>query len=645
MSSCPYCQKGFRSPKALQAHLVANSHCQSLLSAHIPPVPSLVQRPISSTTIPTRRSSARYSSADRPESIAFPDDLSDFPMNHDLDESVPPDPSVTADVRHLFQIPSEIIEGALNLNLSNDNDSQDDYDQEFNLPLFSGPPESSTVAPLPAFSPLTIDTTFVESSPTIKKGYVLGDVHQIACNEDFDMLDAFPGSLVSMTRIIHYCRKAAVPLYLVDGILKIILEEVSANRLNLLDPPSSRSTMKDLKQLFAVPVPRMVAIPLERTLLEQANAFYPRSPTFPTFSFLEQLQDLLSMSDIFRDIDNLVVNDDNPWLPYNPPGNRGDEMHDGDWFHNARCTPSDPMIFDLGIILYTDKTGMGQLNPHGMEPLVFTLTLFREHIRQRPDCWRPLGFVPQFRKNSSANERVQKQSKTTTGRLVRNYHCVLDTLLAGIVECQNSPPIVRIRIGNEWKFVRVNIILEAILGDALSNDVICGRVQSRAGSPRLCRACHIPQEFSHDTRHCCKFLVQRHMERITLSALGPETDSSNENYFNQWDAFVDEKVTEAGDRNDSFKKGLRHKYAAGLRRRMNICTQILRVVLGSHVVDNAFYRVSCGNNPRGVFGATPTDPMHAVEEGWIPNFLEVVIAPLPDSAKRMLDNLVESLFV
>jgi hypothetical protein len=109
------------------------------------------------------------------------------------------------------------------------------------------------------------------------------------------MLDAFPGSLVSMTRIIHYCRKAAVPLYLVDGILKIILEEVSANRLNLLDPPSSQSTMKDLKQLFVVPIPCMVAIPLERTLLlEQANAFYPHSPTFPTFSFLEQLQDLLS---------------------------------------------------------------------------------------------------------------------------------------------------------------------------------------------------------------------------------------------------------------------------------------------------------------------------------------------------------------
>jgi hypothetical protein len=88
---------------------------------------------------------------------------------------------------------------------------------------------------------------------------------------------------------------------------------------------------------------------------------------------------------------------------------------------------------------------MGQLNPHDMEPLVFTLTLFHEHIRQQPDYWRPLG-VTQFCENSSADERVQKQSKRTTGRLVRNYHCVLDTILARIVDCQNSPPTVRIQL-------------------------------------------------------------------------------------------------------------------------------------------------------------------------------------------------------
>jgi hypothetical protein len=62
------------------------------------------------------------------------------------------------------------------------------------------------------------------------------------------------------------------------------------------------------------------------------------------------------------------------------------------------------------------------------------------------------------------------------------------------------------------------------------------------------------------------------------------------------------------------------------------------------VVDNAFFRVNLGNNPRGIFGATPTDPMHAFEEGLIPYLLETLIDPVPDSAKRKLDAIVQSLF-
>jgi hypothetical protein len=201
------------------------------------------------------------------------------------------------------------------------------------------------------------------------------------------------------------------------------------------------------------------------------------------------------------------------------------------------------------------------------------------------------------------------------------------------------------RIGNEWKFVMVRIFLEAVLGDALSNDVICGRVQSRnSSSMRLCRACHIPQVVSDDSGHCCKYLIQKHMERIIISALGPESDISNPAYQNKWEAFVNEMIVNFGASTATQKTVLRRKYDSALQRRKDICTQILRVVLGSHVVDNAFFRLNCGNNPRGVFGATATDPMHAVEEGILPNLVEVLIDPLPNSAKVTLDALVETLF-
>jgi hypothetical protein len=615
------------------------------LSEQVPPVPAFVHQHTPSTEPGAKRRATRGSSAPPPNTSTFPDDLSDFfpPTDEPAYFDARADPSASVNfsvpaIRQIYQIPAGIVRNP-------DSESEDSIDELINCRLENRQLDfASAVPPHQSLIPNN-ESALLENILPIN-GFQLGTVFSIDSNEDFDMLGAFPNSLISMTRILHYCKNAAVPLYLVDGILKIVSEEVKSGRLDLTNTPSYRTTMKDLKSLFRVPLPQMVSVPLERTLDEQRNGIFPRTPTFPVFSFIEQLQDLLSMSDVFRDIDNLHVNKANPWLPYDPGNDDVEEMQDGEWFRNS-CAPhsTDPIHFNIGIILYTDKTGKGELNPHGMEPVVFTLTLLRESVRRQPDCWRPLGFVPQFRKSSSALERVEKQSKITTSRSVRNYHLVLDTILAGLIECQRSPPIVRIRFGNEWKFCVANIFMEALLGDALSNDVVTARVQNRSHTSfRLCRACHTPTSLSNDPRHRCMFLVQRAIERITLSALGPEEDLSNPHYFNQWDAFVDEMVSETPNLTDSQTRGLRRKYAAGLTRRKAICTEILRVVLGSHVVDNTFFRVNTGDNPRGIFGLAPTDPMHAVEEGVIPYVVEVIISPLPDSAKKILDGIVEALF-
>jgi hypothetical protein len=77
-----------------------------------------------------------------------------------------------------------------------------------------------------------------------------------------------------------------------------------------------------------------------------------------------QLQDLLSLTHIFEDFDNLVVNKDNSWVPYNHHDDNCVKMQDRDWFLNARDPEHDPQYFTLGIIIYTDKTGKGAVNPH-----------------------------------------------------------------------------------------------------------------------------------------------------------------------------------------------------------------------------------------------------------------------------------------
>jgi hypothetical protein len=53
--------------------------------------------------------------------------------------------------------------------------------------------------------------------------------------------------------------------------------------------------------------------------------------------------------------------------------------------------------------------------------------------------------------------------------------------------------------------------------------------------------------------------------------------------------------------------------------------------------------MNMGKNSRGIFGCTPTDPLHAFEEGIVKNFLEVVVTKMTDSAKTCIDGQARDL--
>jgi hypothetical protein len=67
-----------------------------------------------------------------------------------------------------------------------------------------------------------------------------------------------------------------------------------------------------------------------------------------------------------------------------------------------------------------------------------------------------LGIIPYTDKRG-------RVSKITAGLLVHNYHSVLDTILSGLVDFPENPPILQLRLGNEWNIVCVNFILKSIL--------------------------------------------------------------------------------------------------------------------------------------------------------------------------------------
>ena len=129
-----------------------------------------------------------------------------------------------------------------------------------------------------------------------------------------------------------------------------------------------------------------------------------------TFDFVQQAKDLLAKDEIMGDLNNLVVNEDNPFERYQPRNQwQRDELMDG----SAVQTAYDTLgvcerngTFLIPVIMYIDKMAWCALGRTGVEPLMFTLGIFRRHIRQEGKNWKHLGFVPDLDQRSSALKRV-----------------------------------------------------------------------------------------------------------------------------------------------------------------------------------------------------------------------------------------------
>jgi hypothetical protein len=444
-------------------------------------------------------------------------------------------------------------------------------------------------------------------------------------NESFNVPISFNEKLTFMLKLVTAVRTAGAPLSLVDVIVKIIIDEWQVGRLDITNLCTHQTAMRRISQMFpSLPTPISVTMTHERTIDELNSGSKRPSLTFPKFSFLGQMQDLLD-DHIFSDLQNLVVDPSNRWDYYkrNSCLHSPDEIQDGDWFQGivqaVHANPPPPGVKDFvfGIQGYVDKTGTDAYQRTAVEPLVFTLTLLTNHVRNTAKYWRVLALLP-------ASLCQKQKKKHSFGASVRNYHIALRHAFAEFVELQKNPPILRMRLGDQCQYVRARLYWVNTIADGLANEQLTGRIQNRTSSPRISRGCHCPQHLADDSHLSCRFLTQAALEHLTVAALGPAPDDDQ-----QWQDYLESLGSNKEKRAAEF----------ALKTRKKIAQAILKNVFGQHVVDLVWFHVDQGPNPRGCFGSTPVDPMHAFEEGIVPNIMSVIIDPLPESAKSSLDAL------
>jgi hypothetical protein len=138
----------------------------------------------------------------------------------------------------------------------------------------------------------------------------------------------------------------------------------------------------------------------------------------------------LLYSPLMDDDDNMLFpNLDNPLEGPPPISDILADVDTGKAFHCAHsllCT--EPHHLLCGLILYIDKIATDRHGHLSLEPVYCTLTMFNRKTRNKPQAWRPLGYIPNLGLQSKAESAhaLKKEEK------IKLYHDVLGKILASL---------------------------------------------------------------------------------------------------------------------------------------------------------------------------------------------------------------------
>jgi hypothetical protein len=288
------------------------------------------------------------------------------------------------------------------------------------------------------------------------------------------------------------------------------------------------------------------------------NRFYP----VPVHNAQTMIESLLYSSLAMDDNNLLFPNPDDPLAPPPTEVTTIADIDTGRVYRNAYnnlCNRPNHIL--CGIIAYIDKLATDRHGHLSLEPVYFTLSIFKQKTRNRPEAWRPLGYIPNIGLMSKAESAHAMKSSDK----VQLYHDILTKIFQPLAELQSKGGLpYELHYRGKVYNVFLQFPLLTVLGDTESHDRLCGRYNSRGlGVARLCRHCTTPRE---------------------------QTD--NVDY--EWEHILPADVQIHIDAND--KEALRS--------------------ISQHPIRNAFYLGIClGGNLRGIHGMTPGEPLHVLELG------------------------------
>ena len=312
------------------------------------------------------------------------------------------------------------------------------------------------------------------------------------------------------------------------------------------------------------------------------------------FNFTNQLHSLLSDNALCGNLENLDVNPLDPFAKYVSPSGRLSTVNSGFIYnlaHKNRC--KQPNDFLVGIIFACDETKLRQGSKAGCWPLMFTVSILNQKMRNLPIAWKSLGYIFDLSMIQSKADAKGQSNDLKSERL----HAIFKVILSSFVEAQKEGALnyISLTLGNHTKRVNLKPICFFIIGDMQGGDKIsCTAAAYTNTMKRMCRKCNVQGCDTGDP-----FIKCQRMSMIKIMELVRRNRRDILNNINQYN------------------------------------------------VHSAWFDVDYGGCRFGIFSAaTPVEPLHALENGLILDCVQILFSKeMTPRQKRDLDDLVRRLTV
>ena len=294
-----------------------------------------------------------------------------------------------------------------------------------------------------------------------------------------------PDELKSQIELLVILKKARAPFYLFREVWKWA-QNATTNHVKFAGAGTRYSVIKELHSRYDLgstkPITTKVTLPESGKIVD-----------ITTHDFTSQLYSMLSDPVLMRE-ENLLHYDGNTPFGLPPVTARRDspmrDINDGSVFRKAHKVHVTVQWRDLlvPIILFINKTHVDEKGRLTLEPVSFTLGIFKKEVRNHPFAWRPLGYA------------TTPDTKTPFQKLC-DYHFVLQHIFASLLIAQKAEGIAwTLPYKGQNHHVVMKIPILCILGGTEGHDKLCGRYANRTLVKALCRYCDCTMEQTSDTK-------------------------------------------------------------------------------------------------------------------------------------------------